>query len=154
MASLTLTCPHCGGPIELPATVVNTFTGLAQVLVKIDQKVGEAHLRECRGRVDEAPKALERPSTTELSGRIERMLHMRAFVAVGGSRACTMCGVDGKDCMAQLQAGSEDQARRGVPRAEGMGTPCCNACGNGNTHPAPKGTMSCAEWGTEHGAQS
>lgn len=120
MAKLTMNCPHCGGDIELPATVVHSNGQTAQVLVKVDQSVGEAHLRECRqGRGAADPVALG-PSKAELSGRIHRMLATGAFIATGGSRACTMCGTNGQDCNVRL---------------EKRGTACCAACHNGNTHP-------------------
>lgn len=137
MAKLTLSCPHCGGDIELPATVVTSNGQTAQVLVKVDQSVGEAHLAACRAKAK--PEAINQagPSTTELAGRIHRMLDMRAFIGTGGSRACTMCGVTAKDCMVQLDA-------------KGKGMPCCAACGNGDTHPVPRGDLSCAEWAAEH----
>ena len=150
MAKLTLSCPHCGGDIDLPATVVHTNSHSAQVLVKVDQSVGEAHLAECRAKTKPAAINQAGPSTAELTGRVDRVLAMRAYIAVGGSRACTMCGTNANVCMEQLQAGSDDQARVGAPRAEGMGSPCCNVCGSGNTHPAPgeaKGT--CAEWAAD-----
>jgi hypothetical protein len=136
MASLTLTCPHCRGPIELPATVVTKDATHATVLVKIDQSVGEKHLRECRaGRAQaEAPTLEAAPSEADLAGRIHRMLETGAFVATGGSRACTLCGTTGAVCMGMVNKN---------------GGPCCNGCGNGNTHPMPKGDLSCAEWAAD-----
>lgn len=140
MADLTLTCPHCGQGIKLPATITESDHDAGRVVLQLskDQAEGMAHLDRCR-----RAKALPAPTVprAELVGRVHRMLDMRAFIATGGSRACTLCGVNGQDC----QVGLEKNAAA-----------CCAGCHNGNTHPAPgeaKGT--CAQWAEDHhGADS
>lgn len=78
----------------------------------------------------------------ELRGRIDRFLDTEAFIAQGGSRACTMCGVNGKDCLVAM-------------RGEEKAGPCCTACSNGNTHPAPgENDGLCAEWAAGLGDRS
>lgn len=160
MASLTLRCPHCLQDIDLPAIVITTDMEASTALVKVDKVAAKAHVDECRTKRQltgaPEPRAIEAAvSDGDLRGRIDRMLKMGAFVQSGASRACTMCGVNGADCLEQLRAGSSDQARAGVARKEGMGTPCCNACGSGNTHPAPKDRISCAQWAVEfHAARA
>lgn len=78
----------------------------------------------------------------ELAGRVNMMLNGGHFMSKGGSGACTMCGANRDACMRLLQVKASHK-------------PCCTACRDGNTHPAPmesRGT--CAEWGAEHGAKS
>lgn len=132
MASLTLTCPHCHQPIPLPAKLVQTNVAESTALVQIDREAARAHLEACRTK---AVVATPTPPAAELAGRIHRVLVTGAFIATGGSRACVLCGCKGTDCMDGLKAN---------------GAPCCSGCGNGDTHPVPKGTLSCAEWAAEH----
>jgi hypothetical protein len=87
----------------------------------------------------------------DLAARINTVLNVatldggRHFVATGGSRACTMCGRPGEDCLSQLTS----QARANPGNG---GTPCCAACENGNTHPAPGEAFgTCAEWAADRG---
>jgi hypothetical protein len=150
MASLTLRCPHCGQDIPLPATVTYTDHQRGYALVKIDQGTARAHVDGCRtkapdlGPAAEQTPALEdptKPTEKDLAGRVTQMLRMGAFVQTGGSRACVLCGVTGKACL--------DGLRRRDGSGERVGAPCCSGCGNGDTHPVPKGTMSCAEWAAE-----
>ena len=79
------------------------------------------------------------PSKKELAGRIDRFLDTEAFIAEGGSRACLLCGTNGKDCLVNM-------------RGEERTGPCCNGCANGNTHPAPgENEGLCAEWSASLG---
>jgi hypothetical protein len=157
MASLTLRCPHCGGDVVLPAVLVSTDVPNSRAVVEVDKTVAKAHLDACRPtpqvEASPVPSVLEAAvSNADLRGRVDRMLKMGAFIQRGGSRACTMCGTRGDDCLQGLRAGSDDQARSGQARAQGMGTPCCNACGSGDTHPVPKGDLSCAQWAADYHA--
>ena len=78
-----------------------------------------------------------RPSEADLAGRIGQMFNTGAYIATGGSRACTMCGVNGKACMAELTK---------------TRVSCCGACMGGNTHPSPKENAgSCREWAESEG---
>jgi hypothetical protein len=149
-APLSITCPSCQDQFPVPAEVLKVDILNNQVLVRLDRTEAFGHFTTCAIRKNRprpegksmvpvegvSARQLVVPAT-ELAGRIHQMLDMRAFVATGGSRACTLCGVNGQDCMVQL-----DRKR----------VPCCSGCANGNTHPAPKQDATCAEWGAEHGA--
>jgi len=144
---LTIACPTCGEVFSLPAELVDVDTTANRVVLSVDRSAVYGHLTACAAKAAEtaADKAVAVVEPTvprdELAGRIERFLTMRAYVATGGSRACTMCGVNGEACMDSLAA-------------KGPQSPCCPSCGDGNTHPAPRADMGCAEWATEHGAKS
>lgn len=152
---LRIRCPHCTEDFPVPTEVldVNPTTNLVTVVMDRTELYG--HLKQCaaaHGAPQPSPTRvivvrgsrsdvhrIGVPSSADLSGRIDRMLDMRAYVATGGSRACTMCGCIGQDCLTGLETKS--------------GTPCCSACGNGNTHPAPNEGTTCAEWAVEYGCK-
>lgn len=143
---LTIACPVCHEVFALPAELVDVDRTANRVVLSVDRSAVYGHLTACAAEAAEvAGRELAKVEATvpapELAGRIERLLTMRAYVAKGGSRACTMCGATGEACMDQLAE-------------KGPQLPCCTACGDDNTHPAPGGDRSCAEWATEHGAKS
>lgn len=73
------------------------------------------------------------PSRAELAGRIGQFLDGRHYVATGGSRSCTMCGMSGVTCLAIVGQNTRE--------------PCCRACRDGNTHPAPgEAQGNCRQW--------
>lgn len=120
------------------------------VFVRLDRSEAYGHMADCPGMT---PEPLEAPAQeasrhvavpevpqADLVGRIHLMLANGAFMARGGSGACTMCGVARDGCLSGLKLRT---------------TACCGACMQGNTHPAPgESRGSCAEWGAEHGATS
>jgi len=130
----------------VPTDVVHVDEVTGLVYTRMDRSGLYGHLTTCAGpaptvptRSTEVAKIVPSVPLGELAGRIHLMLDNRAYVATGGSRACTMCGTTGTDCMTALA----------------NSTPCCGACGEGNTHPAPgesKGT--CAEWSAAREAQA
>lgn len=151
-----IACPSCGESFVVPTEVLGVDRIRHQVMVVMDRSGLYGHLQACTGRDGtpaaplehrpaEVTKAMEahRPHPDpELVGRIHQLLDGGHFIAKGGSGACTMCGVNRDACMKSL-------------RMESRRKPCCGACGDGNTHPAPmesRGT--CAEWGAEHGAKT
>lgn len=140
---LTIACPTCGEVFALPAEVVTVDTKANRVVLAVDRSAVYGHLTACAAKAAAvaAGKVVATVPAAELAGRIERLLTMRAYVVKGASRACTMCGVHGEACMDQLAA-------------KGPQSPCCTACGDGNTHPAPGADRGCAEWATEHGAKN
>lgn len=138
----TVKCTVCGKGIPVvlkrqPADDMPAYTAL----VAIDMGPVQQHMQTCEGVTK--PAALAVPKS-ELSGRVSRFLDTRAFVASGGSRACTMCGTTGKACMDKLEV--QPRSPRGA---------CCAACGAGNTHTAPgEAVGSCAQWAAQQGAKS
>ena len=149
---VTITCRGCGDVFPVPTRVVRVFGH--EVLVVMDRSGVYGHMAACPGfaepgspaPVQEVSKAVETPGkpnpNPELAGRIHQMLAGGHFMSKGGSGACTMCGAGRDACLRLLNVKATHR-------------PCCAACGNGNTHPAPmesRGT--CAEWGAEHGAQN
>lgn len=166
---VTVTCPMCRESYPVPTEVLGVDEDADQVVVRMDRSGLYGHLRECAAKGitshrmtrEEAmarhpagramTKAVERPwrddvadytpSKHELAGRIGRFLTLGAFVSKGGSRACTMCGLSGESCLALVGQNTRQ--------------PCCGACGDGNTHPAPgENEGSCAQWAEKHGAKS
>lgn len=115
----------------------NVSGGVAVLLMDVTPL--QEHVRKCEPVRDQFVLAPKVPQA-ELTGRIEQMLNGRHYIAAGASRACTMCGVTGQECMDRLNRSKK---------------PCCPLCGDGNTHPAPgEAVGSCAQWAAEHGAQS
>lgn len=157
MGALRIRCPHCTQDFPVPADVVEVHEATNLVTVVLDRTDLYGHQQQCaaaRGLPAPSPSKvlvvrgssadvhqIGCPTKAELAGRISQMLDMRAYVATGGSRACTMCGTNGAACLDQL-----GEAAKGIP--------CCSACGNGNTHPAPNEGSTCAEWATEYGVRS
>lgn len=140
---MTITCDRCGQVFPVPAEVVSVDTATNMVVVRMDRTELNGHRETCKPAVAAVEVRRANPVLTvpkaELAGRIGLMLDNRAYVAVGGSRACTMCGVTGTDCMTALA----------------NSIPCCGACGEGNTHPAPGESKGlCAEWNAAREAQS
>lgn len=143
---VTITCPGCREVFNLPTQVVKILGHT--VLVRVDRSTAYGHMARCPGMAEPATPPKEASTTVavpevpqaDLVGRIHLMLAKGAFMARGGSRACTMCGVAGDGCLSGLKLRK---------------TACCGACMQGNTHPAPgESRGSCAEWGAEHGAKS
>lgn len=155
VSAFTIRCPICRTDYPVPTELVGVDESTNKVLVRMDRTNLYGHMRACAAehhqpppapdttvmarRVPPGPVVPTGPTKAELSGRIDQMLRMRAFVQEGASRACTMCGANGQDCLVQL---------------EKRAAACCAACHNGDTHPVPKGDLSCAEWGAEHGVKS
>jgi hypothetical protein len=147
-ATGTITCTMCrkGIPVEFKR-VSNAADGTVAMLMGMAPL--EAHMRVCAA--GEHPKAVAAPELSvppvELAGRIDRLLNARTprggryFVATGGSRACSMCGMAGASCLSLVGQNTREA--------------CCPACANGNTHPAPgEAQGSCAQWAVENGAKS
>lgn len=149
MSAFRITCPLCRRDFPVPAEVLQVNTATNLVTVQMDRTELYGHMQRCANeygapapsaskvlvvRGQNMPTEQPAPSQRELAGRIGQMLDTGAYIATGGSRACTMCGMNGADCLTQL-------------REAGQGTPCCAACGNGNTHPAPSDTVPCSDWG-------
>ena len=142
MAAGTITCTMCGSGIPVDfqrASLVNHGV----VNLRMDMGPLEEHMRACAAGVGAtSAKQVERhkPGTTvspvELAGRIGLMLEQRHFIAKGGSRACTMCGMSGESCMALIG----QNTRQG----------CCKLCMDGNTHRAPQDDQDCAHWAVVH----
>lgn len=132
---ISVTCPMCGEVFPAPAEIVKVDTERNVVLCRLDRSGMYGHLASCPGTpAAPEPAALPVPevSKADLDGRVHLLLDQGAYVATGGSRACTMCGTNGDPCLKGLRV------RR---------KPCCAACGEGNTHPAPgEGKGMCAEW--------
>ena len=142
---ISVTCPTCGEAFPVPSRVVSVDTNTNQVLVRMDRTELYGHLRACAGEAGEAAgnKLVQRMAAAVppavLTGRVHRFLDLRAYVPTAGSRACTMCGMAGETCLAALSSAN---------------LPCCTACRDGNTHPAPgEAQGSCAEWSAARGAQ-
>lgn len=142
MATGTIKCTFCDTGIVVDFERVSA----GSLMLKVSD-IGplRTHWESCPG-MDPAArpsKVVAVPATGvdpvergRLAAHISQWLDERGYIAKGGSRACTMCGANGTDCMVAL-----DQA----------GASCCDACHNGNTHPAPgevKGV--CAEWAAAH----
>lgn len=158
---VTITCPGCREVFDLPTQVVKVFGHT--VLVRLDRREAYGHMAKCPAMTEpgspapdqEASRTVAVPDKPkpdpELAGRIHMMLAGGHFMARGGSGACTMCGVNRDACLETLRTGVAVTVN-GVKRGP---DPCCPACRDGNTHPAPmesRGT--CAEWGAEHGAKA
>lgn len=140
---VTIACPGCGEHLTVPSKPIVENVQQQTVLVRMDYSGARAHFQECARRAQSPGTEMERRQQpdvpqVDLAGRIHRMLDMRAYIATGGSRACTMCGTKLGECLTET-----GKSRVG----------CCASCTGGDTHPAPKGTMACAEWATEHGAE-
>lgn len=132
----SIVCRLCG------AGIVVTFHrahGNGVHLAVADVQPLRAHYAACTGVYPDEPAAtLERRPVTsvaaaDLAGRIGQFLAGRHYVATGGSRACTMCGMAGATCLALVGQNTREA--------------CCRVCADGNTHPAPgeaRGT--CAQW--------
>lgn len=152
MAALSLTCPTCGTAFPVPAEVVSVDEKNQRVLLRCDRSELYGHLRECAGAAGEkAGKALMAAvSDADLRGRIAGVLRIveEAGHLTRGTRACTMCGATNEACLASLSRGRSMFGRTRKP-----GTPCCAACGVGNTHPTAEERTPCAVWATEHGSK-
>lgn len=140
---VSVTCPTCGQAFTVPAEVVSVDTATNRVLVRMDRTELYGHLEKCAAKAGEAAgkQLVQRMAAAVppgvLTGRVHQFLDMRAYVASGGSRACTMCGMTGETCLAALSSAN---------------LPCCTGCRDGNTHPAPGEAQGmCAEW-TPRGA--
>lgn len=131
---LSIKCPSCGEVFPLPVVgIAGPAPDATEVELTVDRSAVYGHLRECPNQAPALPRRTV--PDADLAGRIHLMLDNQAYVATGGSRACTMCGTVGDDC---------------IP----TGTPCCPACRDGNTHPAPQENVgTCAEWAVENGAR-
>lgn len=132
----SIVCRLCGEGIVVTFHRVH---GNGVHLAVADQAPLRDHYAACTGvHAGEPAKALEvRPATSvpmvDLAGRIGQFLDGRHYVATGGSRACTMCGMAGATCLAIV----------GQNTREG----CCRACMDGNTHPAPgEAQGTCRQW--------
>lgn len=144
----TITCPQCRQTFELDVSLVAQAG--SSVFVRINREKLYGHAAQCPGRPDalEATPVADQAAAAvvdrrTLAGRVHRFLDMAAYVAEGGSRACTMCGKPGKACLIRLRGGGPGK----------RGTPCCDACAGGNTHPAPGEVHgSCGEWAKVHHA--
>lgn len=161
MGALRVQCPLCRVDFPVPADVIETNQDTHLVTVVLDRTELYGHLQQCAARVGAPPPSPTKvvvlrgsgadvpPQYTkaELAGRVHRFLAMGAFLSRAGSRACTMCGVPGAECLEQL---SETPMISGHP----VKPACCNACRDGNTHPAPKDGESCAVWAETHGCKS
>lgn len=139
---VTITCPVCRVAFTVPVSVVGIDVENNGVLLLADRSELFGHLAECAAEhgkkagaaVVRARAVASYPKDPELVGRVHQMLRMGAFVSNAGSRACTMCGVTGPECMQRLE-----RSRKG----------CCPACESGNTHPAPQDTVACSTWAAE-----
>lgn len=152
-----ITCAGCGQVFDVPTKVLSVLGH--GVYVRMDRRELHGHTSRCPGfaepatPVEEASTtvAVPDPSQADLAGRIHLMLTGGAFMAKGGSGACTMCGTTRDGCLERLKPVRltlEDGSEAGAA----PGKACCGLCADGNTHPAPmesRGT--CAEWGAEHG---
>ena len=164
---VTITCPTCGRAFPVPTEILGVDESTNHVVVRMDRTELYGHLQQCVAeqpaattpledamRRHPAGKALERPwrhndmhqpigengpSKAELAGRMEVMLSSGAYVAKGGSRACTMCGIKGDECLRRTKRSLKA---------------CCPPCQDGNTHPAPGESVDCQVWGAQHGAQN
>lgn len=158
-----VTCPVCREAFDVPTEVVGVDVLRNQVLCRMDRSGLYGHLQRCAA-AHPIPDDAATSHSTELAqaagdesqrvpsgvlvGRVEQFLRGGFFMAKGGSRACTMCGITGTMCMTMLT---------GVGKSDGrtVRATCCPACGEGNTHPAPgEAQGSCAAWAVEHGAES
>ena len=152
---LTVTCPTCGRLFPVPSEVLGVDQATDQVIVRLDRTELYGHLSACAGRevettergaaMERHPAGGEAPDPTP----IDQMLDPKGlrFVAKGGSRACTMCGINGKACFAMLKG-------LGLANGKVVHAACCGPCAEGNTHPAPQEDATCQQWGAEHGAES
>lgn len=146
MGAMRVQCPLCKELFPVPTEVIGVDGH--QVIARLDRSEVFGHMDTClAGRKPLGAKA-KRPAVkaaipaADLAGRVNLLLDNRAFVAEGGSRACTMCGVKGAECLDSL--GKLD------PRDKHPQPACCPACGVGNTHPAPGEVVgSCAAWAAE-----
>lgn len=151
MGAMKVQCPLCKELFPVPTEVISTDGH--QVIARMDRSEVFGHMDQCLAKAKpltapkaepvkpaEAPKVtqrLRRPTSPGDRMRIGQFLEAEGFVSYGGSRACTMCGTNGTECLDQL-------------RKEGTRPGCCPACHNGNTHPAPgEAVGSCAAWAAE-----
>jgi hypothetical protein len=138
----SIVCRLCGTGIVVAFHRVH---GNGVHLAVADVAPLRAHYAECTGVHPGEPGTamVVRPKVevpaVDLAGRIEQLLNGqtpdggRYFVATAGSRACTMCGMNGATCLALV--------------AQNTRQPCCRACGDGNTHPAPgEAAGTCQQW--------
>lgn len=152
----TIMCRLCGAPIAVE------FTRLPFNVVALAPSVQPLrdHYAACPA-LERPPAEVEAPAATvpkaELVGRIERVLNDmtkdggRHFVSTAGSRACTMCGMPGADCMALIGKPLTGGTGKNLGHVNG----CCGACANGNTHTAPgEAAGTCAQWAADHGCKS
>lgn len=147
MAKGSIHCGICKAAIPVDLIRVSG-DGQPVQLQLLDTAPMVDHMRTCPGsplkalaaRETAPPKVVQRPllrASVADRMRIGQFLEAEGFVSYGGSRACTMCGTNGAECLDQL-------------RKEGTRPGCCPACHNGNTHPAPgEAVGSCAEWAAE-----
>lgn len=142
MAAVTgsLVCRLCGSHLEVKFKRGNDGDDGRVMLLVADTTPLVEHMETCEVVPDQLVPTVEKSvPDPELAGRIGQMLETGAYVDTRGSRACSMCGVTGDECL--------DRARR-------TQEVCCSVCESGNTHPAPQETYGCAEWATEHGAKN
>lgn len=149
---VTVTCGGCGVAFPVPARVIRVLGH--QVLVLMDRSEVYGHQSRCAGFAEPATPSKEASKTVavpnddklpeaELAGRIHLMLAGGHFMATGGSGACTMCGTNRDACLQAIQT------------VTGPRHPCCPACANGNTHPAPgENAQTCAQWAEANGCRS
>lgn len=140
----SIVCRLCGVGIVVTFHRVH---GNGVHLSVADQAPLRDHYAECTGMHPGEPgKAVEvapvtSVSAVDLAGRIGVMLDGGHYVATAGSRACTMCGTNGSDCLEGI--------RTRFPFAA-----CCPVCADGNTHPAPgEAQGSCQQWAEAREAQ-
>jgi hypothetical protein len=153
-------CPICLTWLPVPCEPVADGQD-GTLLVEMDYTDVRAHVKECAAHHVVPPTLFQPPAKPEpkamskelrtvpevapvatvpkanLSGRIHQLLDTQAYIETAGSRACTMCGARGDACLEQARAG------KGA---------CCPVCGDGNTHPVPQQSMSCAEWSLSRAA--
>lgn len=150
---VTITCPVCAESFTVPTTVLHVDAENSRVLVSMDRTDLYGHMDQCvRTHQDtpEHPQATREQRAEAMAQHpagkgLERPLpasHSAApippFVAKG-TRPCVMCGVHATVCLANLDA------QPGT-------SPCCGACGEGNTHPAKHETTPCALWPAQSAA--
>lgn len=135
MANATVYCPRCSAAIDLPMQGLGQDNTGRAAIVQLRTAAFVAHLRDCTGQQPDDQQQLPRASEDDAAAMIRTL----AGVLPGGKRACTFCGVSNADC---LQSVSD--ARK----------PCCDTCEADDTHPVPRGDLSCAEWAEQHGPQS
>ena len=116
-----VTCPVCHEAFPVPTHLVSEDGHHA--LVAMDRSELYGHLTDCAGKAG-AAAAEDTPVPLPTSA---------AYVAKG-KRPCIMCGATNPDCLASLV----------------KATPCCGACGDGNTHPARHEDTPCAVWAADH----
>lgn len=129
LGPVTVACPMCKAKLDVPTEVVGTDQA-GSLVVRMDPTTARQHAAEC-ARTVQQPEAQD---TTKAVAPAKAQIP--PFVATG-NRWCVACKISAKGCLDQLMAG------KGA---------CCAMCSEGDSHPAPQQSLSCAEWAAEHGA--